>query len=425
VVDKYLYNLLIFIYKLFKKMLIFLCNVLVSIIVLFIKRNSNIYIIGGWYGYRFADNSMYLYAYINEFTDKQAIWITKDENIKEYLNKKGLHAYLSWDIKGIYYQLKAKYHIVDQSMQDINPILSIGAVKLMLWHGVPIKRLSLYYNNKSKKIINLIKSFKSYKLFVPGFWDSKNICILATSWQIVNRMTTSFPVNSNNIIIANYPRNEATRYFKNNIMRYLSHSLITILKTVSILKNDGYIVLGYFPTFRDWGGDVFFTDNYDKLQLFLRYLSDNKVIVITKFHFGAKLFNRNLCCLKDNIYNYTNVVLIDEADDMNPVLPELDLLISDYSGVIYDFLWYEKPIILYPYDLERYKEGRGFSIDYDSFNPGKKVYNICELKSEIDQFLGDPDYIEKYLPEIRSIRSEIFETEVSCKRIINFLENIK
>lgn len=66
------------------------------------------------------------------------------------------------------------------------------------------------------------------------------------------------------------------------------------------------------------------------------------------------------------------MILLEEVDDINAILPDLDLLISDYSGVIYDFLWYEKPIILYPYDQKKYEENRGFSLDYDAFNPGKK-----------------------------------------------------
>ncbi|HHX37115.1 MAG TPA: hypothetical protein GX717_03950 [Clostridiaceae bacterium] len=422
--NKFLQSTIKSFYKSFKKILMLFINIFFGIIVVFIKKDDNTYIFGSWYGHRFADNSMYLFVYLNEFTNKQSIWITKDKKVKDYLANKGLKAYLAWEFKGIYYQLKAKYHIVDQSSTDINSILSINAVKLMLWHGIPIKKLSCYFD-KDNKILNSIKASKYYKLFVPGFWDGKNIFLLVTSKQIIDRMVASFPVNYNKIIVANYPRNEMNLYYRDYVIRYLDNKLILLLKYLQPLKNEGYIILGYFPTFRDWGEDVFFTSDYDELRLFLKYLSDNKVVIITKFHFGVKLFNKRLKYLKDNIINFTNVILLDEEDDINSILPDLDLLISDYSGVIYDFLWYEKPIILYPYDLENYRKNRGFSIDYDSFNPGKKVYNLWELKSEIEIFLRGPDYIGKYLPEIRSIRDETFETDVSCQRIIDYLEKIK
>jgi len=408
---------------LFNRIAIIFINIVVGFISLFINKDKDMYILGSLRGYRFADNAMYMFIYLNEFTDKKAIWITRDRAIRERLLNKGLKAYLAWELKGIYHQLKAKYAIVDQSSRDINPYLSLGAIKVNLWHGIPIKKLPCYLK-KTNRITNFIKSSRWYKLFLPGMWDQKDIFVLVTSRPIIDRMLPLFPVDSKKMIIANYPRNEMNLRHRGYAIRYLDDKIISLLKCLQLLKKEGYIILGYFPTFRDWGEDVFFTADYDKLRSFLSFLSDNNVVVITKFHFGVKFRNGQLERIKEDISDFKNVILLDEEDDINSILPDLDLLVSDYSGVIYDFLWYEKPIILYPYDLERYKEGRGFSIDYDSFNPGKKVYNICELKSEIDQFLEDPDYIKKYLPEIRSVRGEIFETEVSCKRIIDFLENV-
>jgi len=43
-----------------------------------------------------------------------------------------------------------------------------------------------------------------------------------------------------------------------------------------------------------------------------------------------------------------------------------DLLISDYSTIIYDFLVYRKPFLLYAPDLDEYEAERGFYIEYKS-----------------------------------------------------------
>ena len=398
-------------------------NIIVGFISLFIEKDNNMYILGSSLGRRFADNSMYLFIYLNEFTDKRAIWITKDIKIKEHLVNKGLEAYLSSEIKGIYYELKAKYHLVDMGPTDINGFFSIRAIKVMLWHGIPIKSLQNAAKGKNK-IVNFIKVSKFYKLLVPGAWDFKNIFLLSTSQEIIIRMLPLFPVSKENIIIANYPRDEMNIYYRDRVKPYLSNSIILLLKYLQTLKKEGYLILGYFPTFRDWGKDIFFSNDRETLESFLNYLNKNKIVVVTKYHFGVKFRNKNLNNMKNEISNFENVVLLEEEDDINIILPDLDLLISDYSGVIYDFLWYEKPIILYPYDQKEYEETRGFSIDYEDFNPGTKVYNMFELKSEIDEFLNNPQYIDKHLENIRTIRKETFETEISCRRIIEFLEKI-
>lgn len=46
------------------------------------------------------------------------------------------------------------------------------------------------------------------------------------------------------------------------------------------------------------------------------------------------------------------------------LLPVADLLITDYSSVMFDFLFYQRPIVLFAPDLEQYGAGRGFYIDY-------------------------------------------------------------
>lgn len=43
-----------------------------------------------------------------------------------------------------------------------------------------------------------------------------------------------------------------------------------------------------------------------------------------------------------------------------------DVLITDYSSVLFDYLIYEKPVVLFAPDLEEYEKNRGFYIDYRS-----------------------------------------------------------
>lgn len=41
-----------------------------------------------------------------------------------------------------------------------------------------------------------------------------------------------------------------------------------------------------------------------------------------------------------------------------------DVLVTDYSSVLFDYLIYEKPVVLFAPDLEEYERNRGFYIDY-------------------------------------------------------------
>ncbi len=48
------------------------------------------------------------------------------------------------------------------------------------------------------------------------------------------------------------------------------------------------------------------------------------------------------------------------------LLPVTDVLITDYSSVMFDYLLFEKPLLLFAPDLSEYEERRGFYLDYRS-----------------------------------------------------------
>lgn len=51
------------------------------------------------------------------------------------------------------------------------------------------------------------------------------------------------------------------------------------------------------------------------------------------------------------------------------LLPVVDLLITDYSTTVLDYLVYGRPFVLYAPDLEEYERTRGFFVDYRSITP--------------------------------------------------------
>ncbi len=62
------------------------------------------------------------------------------------------------------------------------------------------------------------------------------------------------------------------------------------------------------------------------------------------------------------------------------LLPVTDLLITDYSSVFFDFLFFGKPTLLFAPDLEQYEKKRGFYVDYGSLcshivTDEKKLYD--------------------------------------------------
>ena len=84
------------------------------------------------------------------------------------------------------------------------------------------------------------------------------------------------------------------------------------------------------------------------------------------------------------------------------MLKYIDILVSDYSSIVYDFLLLNKPIVFYIYDINEYKKNVSLLFDFDEYSPGIKVYTQNEL---IESFLKEDIYKERR----EQIRDKFFD----------------
>lgn len=93
----------------------------------------------------------------------------------------------------------------------------------------------------------------------------------------------------------------------------------------------------------------------------------------------------------DAQYHLSNCDIVTEE-----LLPVVDLLISDYSSVINEFMAFGKPYVLFAPDLADYEKRRGFYIQYDKLTPYVAVTEQA-LHPIVLQALADPspDWVEQ------------------------------
>jgi CDP-ribitol ribitolphosphotransferase len=72
------------------------------------------------------------------------------------------------------------------------------------------------------------------------------------------------------------------------------------------------------------------------------------------------------------------------------LLPVVDVLISDYSSVIYDFLLLERPMVFYAPDLAYYEQTKQFYIDYRREMPGEIVTDAKRLPEAVQRAYAHP-----------------------------------
>lgn len=112
----------------------------------------------------------------------------------------------------------------------------------------------------------------------------------------------------------------------------------------------------------------------------------------------------------------------DSVRDVQDILPYVNILISDYSGIWADFLLLDRPMVFVPYDLELYENEEGLLYDYDLITPGPKVSRFCELLRVIEDYSSDPSRDSERRDNIKRMFHE-FEDGMAYKRIYQLVKN--
>ena len=96
---------------------------------------------------------------------------------------------------------------------------------------------------------------------------------------------------------------------------------------------------------------------------------------------------------KDRIVDYSSF------PNVNALLQVTDIMITDYSSVIYEYSLLKRPMIFFAYDKDTYSIIRGFHNDFDTFAPGK----ICTTFDQVLESIKAKDFevekVEKFVEE--------------------------
>lgn len=114
----------------------------------------------------------------------------------------------------------------------------------------------------------------------------------------------------------------------------------------------------------------------------------------------------------DDRYHLSNCDIVTER-----LLPVTDLLITDYSTVMTEFLFFDKPYVLFAPDLEDYQQKRGFYIDYEWLSP-YLVTRDEALPDAVQKALTDEDL--SWLEKVREFQLGCCDGD-STSRIIQYV----
>ncbi len=150
---------------------------------------------------------------------------------------------------------------------------------------------------------------------------------------------------------------------------------------------DKKIIL-YAPTFRGNSLRKSYMRNTLDFEKLYNALHEDYVFVMKLHPLTAKAFKIK----KSDAERYDGFLYdISQTVQIDTALCAADVVISDYSSLIFEYALLGRPMIFYAYDLENYDRTRSFYFDYRTFVPGEIVVDTDEIVNEVKRLETDFD----------------------------------
>lgn len=345
-----------------------ICNKLYNKVFIKLPINKKRVMFESFLGRNVSGNPKYLYEQmIKDGLDNKydLIWILN--NIDEPINGSGKKVKRK-TLKYYYYMATSKYWIFNCRQAD-EIIKRKENIYLQTWHGTPLKKLAMDMDNVNMAGQTDINEYKEKFYNNSRRWDY--LLIQNDYSREIFKKAFAF----NKTILNGYPANDIL-YTENN-----KKSIDKIKDKLNIPKNKKIIL--YAPTWRD---DNFYKKGHyrmnieldlDKMQKEL----GNEYIILLRMHYLITN-NINIEKYKGFVYDYS------QGYDIQELYLVSDILITDYSSVMFDYSNLNRPIIFFTYDIEQYRDAlRGFYFDFEEEAPGPLVVDtegVIECLKSID-----------------------------------------
>lgn len=240
-------------------------------------------------------------------------------------------------------------------------------IYIQLWHGIPYKKIVFDQSDVSAA---WLKSTKY--LYLAGFlkeidkWDY----LCSQNAYTEERLRSCF-LYDGRVIQANYPSDLA-------LIRPVLESDVQKIKAHLQIVESKKIIF-YAPTFREYCWDQEYGYRLSGILPDVFYEAYPDYIFLVRAHYLVKE------SLKlDHLKNVIDVQDYPYIDDLYKVS---DLLITDYSSVLFEYARTEKPIICYQADLEEYQAKRGlYAVDLASFGIQiTETWEAIDLESSLNK----------------------------------------
>ncbi|WP_409302922.1 CDP-glycerol glycerophosphotransferase family protein [Peribacillus sp. SCS-155] len=325
-------------------------------------------------GKQYADSPRVIFEEIvNRNVDIKKVWVYNDPlPVKDSRTKQIQRLSPQY----YYYLAKAGYWVNNQNFPTYLDKRK-ETTYIQTWHGTPLKKMLFDIENIQGRDEGYLERVHQ----ATKTWDY----LISPSPYATNAFRSAFRYDGE-ILEVGYPRNDL--FFKEEAKEIAE----TVQARLGIPA--GKKVILYAPTFRDnqtsKNNKFVFELNFD-LEKMKEALGDEYILLL-RMHVVVS----NKLRIPEEYRDF--VMNVSSYPDIQELYLISDILMTDYSSVMFDFANTNRPILYFTYDLEDYRDNiRGFYFDFEREAPGPFLMDTDDIINAVQNINGVQKlYAQKY-----------------------------
>lgn len=287
------------------------------------------------------------------------VWLARSTAELSQARQHGLIAVTKSSWRGFRLTLRAGVIVLTHGFGDANRFGVHGAYIVQLWHGIPLKKIQL----DSPTTFRGVAPRLTRALYARS---ASRICLVPAASEVsAARLRSAFGLPAERVAVTGDPRDDV-------LFRDRGAARTDLQRVIGEVGSDRIIL--YAPTWRDGDVDPSVPDPAEWARLADHLEATSSTLVVRPHPHGVGNYHAGV-----EVSPRIRMLSASQQNDINPILPAVDILITDYSSIAFDFALTGRPIVFFAPDAGNYARTRGLYEPYRRFSGGNDVTSWDEV----------------------------------------------
>ncbi|MDR6201217.1 CDP-glycerol glycerophosphotransferase (TagB/SpsB family) [Microbacterium sp. SORGH_AS428] len=324
----------------------------------------------------------------------RAVWLIRTDAQARDAASRGIpHARVD-SLRGLWLTARAEVVVVTHGFGDVNRYAVAGSYLVQLWHGIPLKRIGI--DSPETLRSSLLPSSRLVRRLLALMYRSatRRIRLLpAASHLVRGRLESAFSLDDSRVPVVGEPRVDVLSRGSATERRESARQRLEA--ELGPLGDDRLVL--YAPTWRDGDDDPAIPTAGDWARITALLDEHGARLIVRPHPLGAGEY------APPEGTGRVHLLGSDRLADVTPVLPGMDLLVTDYSSLAYDSSLVPLPVVYFAPDVEAYARRRGFYGTYADVAGTDVAVDWEGALAQIAAVLSDDDAREVRLERARRL----------------------